>query len=253
MSADLSALLARPIAHRGLHDEAHGVIENSIGAAHAAVAAGYAIECDVQGTKDGGVIVFHDDDLDRLTPAQGPVGARDLAELTQLTLRGASEPIPSFDDFLTVIAGQAMLVVEIKSAFDGDVTMSRRVAQTLARYAGPCVIESFDPDIIAFLRKEGAALGVAHLPLGIVGEANYQSWEILSPAQKRDMTHFLHYPRTRPDFLSWNVDDLPHAVPALLREAARVPVTTWTVRRESQARHALEWTDQIVFEGFRPK
>jgi glycerophosphoryl diester phosphodiesterase len=246
----LSWLTARPIAHRGLHDISRGVVENSIGAARAAIAAGYAIECDVQRTRDGDIVVFHDDELDRLTDARGPVGAHDLAELTRLTLRGSAETIPTLDDFLAVIANQATLVVEIKSSFDGDMTATRRVAERLATYRGPCVMESFDPTVIAFLRAEGDALGVAHIPLGLVGEASYEGWSGLSESQKRDMTHFLHYAHTRPDFLSWNVDDLPHAIPALLRDALRLPVTSWTVRTPEQARRARQWADQIVFEGF---
>ena len=60
-------LVARPIAHRGLHDPAAGLIENTLAAADAAIAGGYAIECDVQDTADGEAVVFHDFTLDRLT------------------------------------------------------------------------------------------------------------------------------------------------------------------------------------------
>src|SRR4051794_2404055 len=66
MKAALDWLTARPIAHRGLHDKAKGVIENTVSAALAAVDAGYAIECDVQLTGDGEAVVFHDFTLDRL-------------------------------------------------------------------------------------------------------------------------------------------------------------------------------------------
>jgi hypothetical protein len=144
--------------------------------------------------------------------------------------------------------------VELKSRFDGDLTGARRAAALLADYAGPAVVESFDPEPIAFLRAHAAALGVAHVPLGIVGEAVYtpEDWPMLSAAQRLEMTHFLHYPRTRPDFLSWNVADLPHAIPFLARAALGVPVTVWTVRTPAQASDAAQWADQIVFEGFAP-
>ena len=99
-------LTARPIAHRGLHDAAAGVIENSIGAAQAAIAAGYAIECDVQATKDGRLVVFHDDTLERLTAASGRVCDVDAAFVAALTLRGSSGTIPLFGDFLAAIAGR---------------------------------------------------------------------------------------------------------------------------------------------------
>lgn len=254
MTPALAQLIAQPIAHRGLHDAARGVIENSIAAARAAIAAGYAIECDVQRTKEGELVVFHDDTLERLTDSAGKVGDKNADELTRLTLRGARDAIPRFADFLAAIDGRTPLVVEIKSDFDGDLTAAQRVAEHLARYEGPVAVESFDPEPMAFLRAQGAALGVAHVPLGMVGEAHYSEtdWPRLSSAQRVELTHFLHYSRTRPDFISWSVNDLPHAIPLLAREALHIPVTTWTVRAREQAARAHPWADQIVFEGFTP-
>jgi glycerophosphoryl diester phosphodiesterase len=254
VSAQEPGWLKQPIAHRGLHESTRGVIENSIGAARAAVAAGYGVECDVQRTRDGEIVVFHDDTLERLTDPAGRVADLSAAELASIRLRGANEPIPSFADFLSAIDGRTPLVVELKSVFDGDLSVARRAAQLLSGYAGPVVVESFDPAPIAYLRAEGPALGVAHVPLGIVGEARYdaEDWRFLSPAQRQEMTHFLHYPRTRPDFLSWHVGDLPHAIPYLAREGLGLPVTVWTVRAAAQAVAARDWADQIVFEGFAP-
>ncbi|MFO1102789.1 MAG: glycerophosphodiester phosphodiesterase family protein [Methylocystis sp.] len=254
MRPDLSWLTARPIAHRGLHDAAEGVIENSISAARAAIASGFGVECDVQLTADGELVVFHDETLDRLTDGAGAVATRKAEELKRLRLRGSNDAIPAFPDFLAAIGGRTPIVVEIKSAFDGDTTAALRAAQALARYDGPVAIESFDPDLIAFLRARAAALGIAHRPLGIVGEAQYSEadWPQLSAAQRAELTHFLHYKRTLPDFLSWNVRDLPHAIPLLLRDALGIPITAWTVRSLEIAAPARDWTDQIVFEGFAP-
>ncbi len=251
---DLSWLTARPIAHRGLHDASKGVIENSISAARAAIAAGYGVECDVQLTADGQLVVFHDDSLERLTDGAGAVAKHSANELRRLRLRGASDAIPAFSEFLAAIGGRTPIVVEIKSAFNGDTTVAQRTAEALAHYDGPVAIESFDPDQIAFLRARAAALGISHRPLGIVGQAHYgeDDWPQLSAAQRAELTHFLHYPRTLPDFLSWNVRDLPHAIPLLFRDALKIPVTAWTVRSPEMAARAREWTDQIVFEGFAP-
>ncbi len=250
----LDWLIARPIAHRGLHKASAGVIENSLGAAGAAIAKGYAIECDVQATRDGDLVVFHDDTLERLTAASGRVDALDAQALTRLRLKGSGETIPSFAAFLAAIAGSTPLVVELKSNFDGDLRTAKRAAELLRAYSGHVVIESFDPAPIAFLRANAEALGVAHVPLGIVGEAAYdeKDWPMLTPAQRAEMTHFLHYPRTRPDFLSWSAADLPHAIPFLARQALRLPVTTWTVRTPAQAAAVAQWVDQIVFESFTP-
>ncbi len=251
---DLSWLTARPIAHRGLHDASRGVIENSISAARAAIAGGFSVECDVQLSADSDLVVFHDDTLERLTDGAGAVATHRADELRRLKLRGGTEAIPSFSEFLGAIGGRTPIVVEIKSAFNGDTTAALRAALALAHYDGPVAVESFDPDQIAFLRARAAALGIAHRPLGVVGEAHYsqEDWPQLSAAQRAELTHFLHYKRTLPDFLSWNVRDLPHAIPLLMRDALRMPVTAWTVRSPEMAARAREWTDQIVFEGFAP-
>ncbi|MGD9543663.1 MAG: glycerophosphodiester phosphodiesterase family protein [Methylocystis sp.] len=251
---DLAWLTARPIAHRGLHDPSQGVIENSISAARAAIAAGFGVECDVQLTSDGELVVFHDETLERLTDGVGAIATHSADALSRLRLRGGNDAIPRFSEFLAAIGGRTPLVVEIKSAFDGDTTVAQRTAQALARYDGHVAIESFDPDQIAFLRARAAALGIAQRPLGVVGEAHYgdDDWPQLSTAQRAELTHFLHYTRTLPDFLSWRVRDLPHAIPLLLRDAVKIPVTTWTVRSPEMAARARAWTDQIVFEGFAP-
>ncbi len=254
MTGDFGWLVARPIAHRGLHDATRGIVENSLAAARAAVAGNYAIECDVQLSADGEAVVFHDDALDRLTVAQGRLGARTLAELTRLTLGGSSETLPAFSRLLETVAGHAPLVVELKSRFDGDLALARRVAELVAAYDGPLALESFDPDPIAFLRAQGAALGVGHVPLGMVAQARYDAdeWLRLPEPRRAELEHWLHFLRTRPDFLSFNALDMPRAVAVLFREGLKRPVTVWTVRSAEQARAAARWADQIVFEGFAP-
>jgi glycerophosphoryl diester phosphodiesterase len=239
-------LTARPIAHRGLHDASRGRIENTLGAARAAVDAGFAIECDVRLSADGEAVVFHDAMLERLTFGSGPLAARTAAELRELRFRAGSERIPTLPELLGTLSGGAPLICEIKSGFDGDTRLADRVAGIAARYAGPLALKSFDPEVIAHLRARGIAS-----PLGIVAEASYEGldWRDLSPEQKRDCAAFLHYPRTRPDFLSWHVDDLPHPTPALLRALTSMPVLAWTARTPEHKRLARLWADQIVFEG----
>ncbi len=239
-------LIARPIVHRGLHDASKGRIENTLAAADAAIAAGYAIECDVRLSNDGEAMVFHDATLDRLTETSGPLEARSANELAGVRFKATPDRMPTLPELLARIAGRTPLICEIKSGFDGDTRLADRVAAVAGEYAGPLALKSFDPEVIAHLRARGVAN-----PLGIVAEASYQGeyWRELRPEQKQECAAFLHYPRTRPDFLSWNVDDLPHPTPALLRALTTAPVMAWTVRDGEQRRRARLWADQIVFEG----
>ena len=247
-------LTARPIAHRGLHDCGRGaIIENSPSAARAAIARGYAIECDVQLSGDGEAMVFHDFTLERLTERSGRVDALTAQALCELSLRGGADEIITLPAFLSLIGGATPLVCEIKSRFDGDMRLAERVAACAAAYQGPMCIESFDPQVMAHLRAHGAAFRIAHRPLGMVAQADYDDedceWSHLDAAHKRALAQFLHFEQTRPDFLSYGLRDLPHAVPHLCRVGLGMPVTIWTVRTTAERALALQHGDQIVFEG----
>ena len=89
----LAWLTARPIAHRGYHDAAAGRVENTLSAAKAAVSHNFAIECDLQLSRDEKVVAFHDDTLERLTEASGRLDAMTLAELKSHQLRGTARTV----------------------------------------------------------------------------------------------------------------------------------------------------------------
>ncbi|HZH51593.1 MAG TPA: glycerophosphodiester phosphodiesterase family protein [Microvirga sp.] len=244
-------LVAKPIAHRGLHDKANGVIENTISAAEAAIARGFPIELDVQLTADNEAVVFHDFDLDRLTGETGPVVARKLADLTKIDVTGAKggDKIPSLKQFLDKVAGRVPLVVEIKSRFNGDVTLTKRVCEILADYSGPFVVKSFDPYIVANLRMSAPSI-----TRGIIGELHYASKNdsSMSAELKHRLSNLLHFSESQPQFVSWKVDDLPCAGPYLCKVLGNLPVMAWTVRNPDQRARAEKFADQMVFEGFLP-
>src|ERR1700677_3248104 len=96
-----SWLIARPIAHRGLHDASRAIIENSLSAAGGAIEHAYAIECDVQVTGDSEAVVFHDFTLDRLTLAQGRLDATPMQAIVGVAMRQTSDKLATFAAFLT--------------------------------------------------------------------------------------------------------------------------------------------------------
>lgn len=245
-------LTERPIAHRGLHDAAKGVIENTLAAAEAAIAASFAIECDIQTSADGEAIVFHDETLDRLTGVPGPLSARRAAEIAKVRIEGSGEPPPTFAAFLEAVAGRTPVICEIKSRFDGDWRIADRAAALAASYDGPLAFKSFDQDLAAYLRLRRPHMRSEEpCPVGVLAQASYDdpAWDALKPDQKRDWTDFDHYDVARPDFLSWNVDDLPHKIPFLVKELTGAPILAWTVRTAQQRKAAHMWADQIVFDG----
>jgi len=242
-------LTARPVAHRGLHDAASGIIENMPAAARAAVAGNFAIECDIQLSADGEAMVHHDGVLGRLTEGSGRLREKTAAELKSVAFKATAERMMTLADLCDLVAGRVPLVIEVKSLFDGDRKLVKRMAEVLSSYQGHAVGMSFDPDQVMALREL-----IPSRPRGIVAERHYtaQDWPQASPAQRRDMTHMRHFLRTRPDFVAYYVDQLPSLAPWLARNIFRCPLLTWTVRTPAQRAAAAQYADQMIFEGFVP-
>ena len=244
-----SWLTTRPIAHRGLPDPAKRLVENTIGAAQAAIAQGFAIECDVQLTADGEVVVFHDEELERLTTATGPVASRTLSDLVAVRLRHTDERIPTLQAFLAAVAGRVPVICEVKSAYHGDPRPAARTVAATSSYEGPLALKSFDPAFVAEFRRLAP-----ERPRGFVGESVYDDaeWDFLTEERKRAWASLAHFSDTRPDFLSWYQRDLDHATPVLARGMLGMPLISWTVRTPDIVERVLQGADQIVFEGFIP-
>ena len=242
-------LTTTPIAHRGLHDEAANIIENTDGAFQAAISCGYAIECDVRLAADG-VVVFHDEHLDRLTRATGPVAQHSLAELTKIRYSGCDETILSFDEFLQRIGGRVGLVIEIKAdPWVHTVGLEEQIAKSLARYDGPVAVMSFSPRIMAHMRSL-----TPHLPRGLISARFDRADDRhgLSTLQRFQRRHLLDVPSVRPNFIAYDVNALPACAPMVLRQFG-LPLLTWTVKTVQNRQNAHKYADQMIFEGFRPE
>lgn len=235
-------LLRRPVAHRGLHDDE--LVENSLGAVEAAIAADYAVEVDLRLTADGGLAVIHDATLERTTGGCGKVAAHSLDALRATPLRGSDETVSSLADLFALVGGRTALFLEAKSPGppEAKARMVAALTRALAGYGGAVTVMSFDPDLLALLRRT-----LADTPLGILAGGESRRASLVSRFG-RDM--LLHTPRTRPDFVAYYATALPHPAPARTRR--RRPVLAWTVRSAVEAARLAPHADQIIFEGFRP-
>ena len=241
-------LTARPIAHRGLHDKARGIVENMPGAVQAAVAANFSIEVDIQLTADGEAMVHHDDELGRLTEGSGALLTK-TAELRQVTFKNTTEKMMSLADLCALVAGRVPLVIEVKTHFDGDRRLVTRMAEVLSVYDGPAAGMSFDPDQVMALRDL-----LPSRPRGIVAQRHYTEaeWPKTTAAQRREMTHLRHLPRTRPHFVSYRINDLPAVAPWIAKNLFGCNLLSWTVRTPEQRARSEKYAEQMTFEGFRP-
>jgi glycerophosphoryl diester phosphodiesterase len=227
----LRALIAKPFAHRGLHGD--GRIENSRAAFAAAIAAGDGIELDVQASGDGAAMVFHDYDLGRLTESGGPLRTLDAAELGRIRLKGSAETIPTLAEILALVAGRAPLLIEVKSPDRRVAGLSRAVLRALADYRGPVAVMSFNPGIGRRLARLAP-----HILRGLVVTEDGRP-------RRRWIRRRLALWWARPDFLAYDLRDLPSRFAA----AAGLPVLTWTVRSTEDRARAARHADQIIYEN----
>lgn len=240
-------LTARPVAHRGYHDPTAGRVENTVAAVEAAIARGFAVECDIQLSRDDVPVAFHDDTLERLAGTRAVVSSLTIAELKAVPLIGTADRIPTLPELLAVVAGRVPLFVEFKSRFDGNRRLEQVAAPLLAAYSGPLAVMSFDPrSVIALARL------ATDRPRGLVADSfTHKYWQAIPLARRFALRHLLAAPLAAPSFVAYGVHDLPANAPLFLRHLG-VPLLAWTVRSAADRATARRYADQIIFEGFDP-
>lgn len=231
-------LKKQPIAHRGLHDLNKDRWENTLAAFDAAAKAGFAIECDVHLTKDGGVIVFHDDDLKRLTGREGRISDLTLAEATELHIGGTADRAPTLKQMLDLIAGRVPVVIELKGIEGRDDGLVAAVAKELASYKGQAAIMSFDHHLVRLFANDAPGI-----PGGLTAEGT----------RTKDFEAHFSMLAHQISFVSYNVHHLPNPFVSFVREKLALPVISWTVRDAEMKKHSDLNVDQITFEGFDPR
>jgi glycerophosphoryl diester phosphodiesterase len=224
---------SRPFAHRGLHGG--GRVENSRAAFAAAIDAGHGIELDVQASYDGEAIVFHDYDLKRLTGLEGAVADRAAAELSAIRLAGA-DTIPTLADILGLVRSRVPLLIEVKSPDRHVRRLCLAVYRALEGYRGPVGVMSFNPEVGQWFRRQAP-----RVPRGLVVSESGKK------GLKGRLERHLALWRARPDFLAYDIRDLPSRFAAAQRRRG-IRLYTWTVRSAAEQARASAEADQIIYE-----
>ena len=232
----------RNFAHRGLHSPDKSVPENSLEAFRLAAEAGYGAELDVQLSKDGQVVVFHDDTLDRVCGVHGRVDEFSFEELQQMRLCGTAHRIPLFQEVLNTVRGRGPLIVELKNGRRNRELCEKTYA-LLENYQGEACIESFNPLIVAWFRIHGRDLvrGQLAAPMDEYtkdGRSKAQAF-VLS----RTLLNFL----ARPQFIAYKICFRPLTV--RLSEL----LGAMKVRCASHAAENEKGRDAVIFEFYRPE
>ena len=231
-----------PVAHRGLWN-GDGAPETSLGAFQAACEAGYGIELDVQLSSDGEAMVFHDDDLKRMTGVDGRLRDRTAADLAALSLAGSDERIPTLRETLSLVGRRAMIHIELKTPYGEVGPLEQRVHEILLDHAGPTCVIGFNPYSHAWFaeRYPGVLRGL--------DSYSYKKAPQMTEAQRASFANLEHVAIARPHFLALGLDMLPSPKAAAYREQG-MPIVAWTVRRPDQWEAIKDSCDNLIFEGF---
>lgn len=235
----------RSFAHRGLYELDESVPENSLTAFRRAVEGGYGAELDVQRTRDGQIVVFHDDSMQRACGVDKAIRDFTYEELQAFPLFGTEERIPLFSDVLRIFDGKQPLIVELKYGPDW-VLLCEATRRMLDAYAGPACVESFHPSIVRWFRK--------HDPQrlrGQLSEAVCFSREHLPLPLAFMMSRLLTNCLIRPQFIAYRVGPKPLSV--RVSEGMGAMKVLWTAREPDKHAARMAENHAVIFEGYRPK
>ena len=240
-------------AHRGLHDNSGEAPENSMAAFKLAVDAGYGIECDVQLSKDGVPVIFHDFTLERVarnedgTPAKGKVIDYTYDELMQFRLLGSNERIPKFEDFLELVGGKVPLIIELKIELK-DLSVCPKVNDLLRDYKGVYCIESFNPLGLMWYRKNNPGIMRGQLS----DEFHKEKPEEFNSFLYFSLTYLLLNFCAKPDFIAFNHKYPYNASLWLCRHLYKNVTAAWTIKSEEELVRAKKNFDIYIFDSFIP-
>ncbi len=231
MKNKLDWLLKTPLAHRGLYDQE--TPENTLGAFQKAIDHGYGVELDLQMTKDGTVVVFHDYDLGRLLDLKGDILEVDYAFIKEAQVLKTKEKVPTFIEFLALINGQIPILIEVKEHPNIGPT-EEKILACLKDYQGDFAIQSEDPKIVEWFLKKAP-----HYTIGQLAEAirddDGEYWNNLNHGVQ---------------FFANCIDDINRQ--RILDVRKKIPVIMWTVRTQQELVEYQNYYDNYIFEKWRP-
>ena len=240
---DMSAMMGYHIAHRGFFDNESAAPENSLPSFTAAIDAGYAIELDVQLSKDGVPMVFHDASLARVCGVEGKIWDYTKDELKAMKLFGSEETSPTLEEALALIDGQAPILVEYKMD-KVDTAVCEAGHALLKDYDGAYAIQCFHPLALMWYKKNAPDVARGQLAQQFYKQEKYRT----SPAHYV-MTYLLSNVVTRPDFISYKYSDAG-SVSLNLCRLMGAKTAAWTLRDPAHYEEVKGDFDFYIFDSF---
>ena len=233
---DISFLKGRLIAHRGCHDIEKNVPENSMLAFDKAVENNYIIELDVHILKDGNIVVFHDDNLKRMTGVNKKIADCFYNELKNVKLQNSDESIPLLKDVLKLVNGKVPIIIELKSDTK-NYFLEKELINLLKNYPGKCAIKSFNPFSVRYFYKN-----YPDIIRGIIISEYNKKKKKTAIFGKRWLNII-----AKPDFISYDIRALPNR--RITSYKKKRLVLGWTIRNNDDLKKAKQYCDNYICEN----
>ncbi len=243
-------LVSSPIAHRGLYDESARRPENSRPAFEHAITWRIPIELDVQLGTGKLLVVTHDADVERVTGEKIRVAALTRSDLDRLRLGTSGALIPTLADALTTVNGRVPVVLDLRRWARGSgAELLDTVLDQIDGYAGPLALQSFDPRMVATLKRRLARRPAGRWPVGQVSGLLRSAGPVTAALGRTMITNFL----TRPDYISYELGALPSQYARYWRERHHIPLIAFTAKSIEDQAAAMRYSDNVFFEGYIPE
>lgn len=235
---NLEILKFNIIAHRGYYNN-KDIPENSLKSFKNALKYNYIIEFDIHLLKDNNIVVFHDDNLKRLTGINKNLKDLTYDDIKDITLLETKEKIPLFKDVLRLINGSVPIIVEFKS--DRKVGLLEKEAMKLLKdYKGFYAIKSFHPGIVYYFKR--------HYPEVIRGQLSYDFADAkTNKFGKYVMRNMFFNFLTKPDFVSYGTSTLP--IKKLNKWKKKFFILGWTIKNKKDYDNYSKLFDNVICEN----
>lgn len=236
-------------AHRGYHEGRDSQVpENSLAAFERAVENGFGAELDVHLLKDGHLAVLHDSNLKRMCGKKRMIEDLSLQDLDSCILGKSSQTIPSFEQVLEVFGAKVPLIIELKTAGNNAAALTEKVCQALDHYDGVFCIESFDPKVLYWLKKNRPDILRGQLAMDYMKSRSGLNW-FQAVAGTWLMTTFL----TKPDFIAYRFSERRNLGNRFQLKIRRRQGAAWTLRTPEDLKQAQKEGLWPIFENFDPR
>ena len=226
------------IAHRGLHSS--NVAENSMASFELAIKRGYAIELDIQFLRNGEPIVFHDNNLFRMTGEDCEIKDINPQFLRFLRYRDGQK-ILTMGEVLAFVDSRVPLLIEIKNDTYTKSAMSN-VINLLKSYRGKFSLQSFNPQVLRHIKSKAPHFSIGQLTT-VWNKTDLNFW------QRNFLRHAEFYNEL--DFISVDQNKLGKKE-IFLSKQKKIPLLSWTIRSQQELRKVRSKCSGFIFEGFLP-